>query len=89
MCIRDRVGARPVFVEVSDALVLDFEDLAIKARATGARLLMLSHMRGHICDMEALVALCADLGVAIIEDCAHTMGAAWNGVCLLYTSRCV
>ena len=74
------VGARPVFVEVTDALVLDFEDLAVKARATGARLLMLSHMRGHICDMEALVALCAELGVAIIEDCAHTMGAAWNGV---------
>ena len=45
-----------------------------------ARLLMLSHMRGHLCDMEALVALCADLGVTIIEDCAHTMGASWNGV---------
>ncbi len=74
------VGARPVFVEVTEDLVLDFDDLAVKAKATGARLLMLSHMRGHICDMEALVALCAGLGVTIIEDCAHTMGAAWNGV---------
>jgi dTDP-4-amino-4,6-dideoxygalactose transaminase len=74
------VGARPVFVEVTEDLVLDFDDLAVKARATGARLLMLSHMRGHLCDMEALVRLCADLGVSIIEDCAHTMGAAWNGV---------
>ncbi|OYU40414.1 MAG: aminotransferase [Pseudorhodobacter sp. PARRP1] len=74
------VGARPVFVEVTEALVLDFADLEAKARATGARVLMLSHMRGHLCDMEALVALCARLGVQIIEDCAHTMGAAWNGV---------
>lgn len=73
-------GARPVFVEVTEDLVLDFDDLAVKARATGARLLMLSHMRGHLCDMEALVRLCADLGVTIIEDCAHTMGAAWNGM---------
>jgi dTDP-4-amino-4,6-dideoxygalactose transaminase len=74
------VGARPVFVEVTEALVLDFGDLEAKARATGARVLMLSHMRGHLCDMEALVALCARLGVLIIEDCAHTMGAAWKGV---------
>jgi dTDP-4-amino-4,6-dideoxygalactose transaminase len=74
------VGARPVFVEVTEALALDFGDLEAKARATGARVLMLSHMRGHLCDMEALVALCARLGVLIIEDCAHTMGAAWKGV---------
>jgi len=73
-------GGRPVFVEVTDDLVLDFAHLEAQARATGARLLMLSHMRGHLCDMEALVALCARLGVTIIEDCAHTMGAAWNGV---------
>ncbi len=74
------VGARPVFVEVTEQLVLDFGDLEAKARATGAKVLMLSHMRGHLCDMEALVALCARLGVLIIEDCAHTMGAAWKGV---------
>ncbi|MDZ4395203.1 DegT/DnrJ/EryC1/StrS family aminotransferase [Cypionkella sp.] len=74
------VGARPVFVEVTEQLVLDFGDLEAKAVASGARVLMLSHMRGHLCDMEALVALCDRLGVLIIEDCAHTMGAAWKGV---------
>ncbi len=74
------VGAEPVFVETTDALVIDFADLAAKAVATGARLLMLSHMRGHLCDMEALMVLCGRLGVTVIEDCAHTMGATWNGV---------
>ena len=73
-------GGRAVFVETTPDLTIDFDDLAAKAQATGARILMLSHMRGHICDMEALVALCARLGVQIIEDCAHTMGAMWNGV---------
>lgn len=73
-------GGVPVFVEVTEDLTLDFADLAAKAKASGARLLMLSHMRGHLCDMEALVALCEGLGVQIIEDCAHTMGAAWKGV---------
>ena len=74
------VGAKPVFVETTADLVIDFDHLATMAHATGARVLMLSHMRGHVCDMDGLVQLCADLGVTVIEDCAHTMGAAWGGV---------
>ena len=73
-------GGRPIFIEVTEDLVIDFGDLEAKARSTGARFLMLSHMRGHLCDMTALMALCDALGVQVIEDCAHTMGAAWNGV---------
>jgi dTDP-4-amino-4,6-dideoxygalactose transaminase len=73
-------GGRPIFIEVTEDLVIDFGDLEAKARSTGARFLMLSHMRGHLCDMTALMALCDALGVKVIEDCAHTMGAAWNGI---------
>ena len=74
------LGAAPVFVEVTDDLVLDFSDLEQKAMASGARVLMLSHMRGHVCDMGALMALCDRLELTVIEDCAHTMGATWDGV---------
>ena len=73
------VGGKPVLVETSEALTIDLGDLAEKVRASGARYLMVSHMRGHLADMEALTALCDDLGVSMIEDCAHTMGAAWKG----------
>jgi dTDP-4-amino-4,6-dideoxygalactose transaminase len=73
------VGGRPIQVEVTEDLVIDFEDLAAKARQTGARHLLLSHMRGHLCDMDLLVRVAAKLKLAIIEDCAHTMGATWNG----------
>lgn len=72
------VGAVPVFVGVTDALTIDLEDLA--AKIGKARVLMLSHMRGHICDMDRLMQICDDAGVQVIEDCAHTMGARWNGV---------
>lgn len=72
-------GAEPVVVEITPDLVICEADLARKARATGARHLLLSHMRGHIADMDRLAALCADLGVALIEDCAHAMGAGWAG----------
>ncbi|EEX14097.1 aminotransferase, DegT/DnrJ/EryC1/StrS family [Citreicella sp. SE45] len=72
------VGAVPVFVEVTESLVIDLDDLA--AKLDGAKALMLSHMRGHLCDMDRLMALCDAAGVVVIEDCAHTMGAAWDGV---------
>lgn len=74
------VGARPVFVEVTPDLTIDLIHLEVKAIETGARVLLLSHMRGHVCDMEALMALCDRLGLTVIEDCAHTMGATWRGV---------
>jgi dTDP-4-amino-4,6-dideoxygalactose transaminase len=74
------IGAVPVFVEVTEDLTIDLAHLEAQAKATGARVLLLSHMRGHVCDMDALMALCDRLGVRVIEDCAHTMGAAWKGV---------
>lgn len=73
------VGAKPVLVEITDNLVIDLADLEVKAQLNGARHLLLSHMRGHLCDMEALTALAAELRLTVIEDCAHTMGATWNG----------
>ncbi len=74
------LGARPVFVEVTEDLTIDPADLEEQAKATGAKVLLLSHMRGHVGDMEALIGLCDRLGLRVIEDCAHTMGAKWKGV---------
>ena len=72
------VGAVPVFVGVTDALVIDLDDLA--AKAGQADVLLLSHMRGHLCDMGRLMEICNRGGVRVVEDCAHSMGAAWRGV---------
>ncbi|MGR3452996.1 DegT/DnrJ/EryC1/StrS family aminotransferase [Pseudooceanicola sp.] len=72
------LGAVPVFVGVTEALTIDLDDLAAKARE--GQVLLLSHMRGHVCDLDRLMALCDARGVRVIEDCAHTMGARWNGV---------
>ena len=73
------VGARPVFVGVTEALTIELDDLAAKSASSGAKTLLRSHMRGHVCDMDALMALCDGAGVRVIEDCAHTMGARWRG----------
>src|SRR6056297_3471393 len=73
------VGAEALLVEITRNLVLDLDDLEAKIKATDPKCLLLSNMRGHLCDMEALMALLDRNGVPLIEDCAHTMGAAWNG----------
>jgi dTDP-4-amino-4,6-dideoxygalactose transaminase len=64
---------------VTPDYVIDPADLRHKARATGAKVLLLSHMRGHIADMDAVSAVCREEGIALIEDCAHAMCASWNG----------
>ncbi len=73
------VGAVPVLVEIGDDWLTDIDDLRAKAAESGAHYLVLSHMRGHIADMEAICSVCDALGIVLIEDCAHTMGAEWRG----------
>ena len=72
------VGALPVYVGVTQDLTIDLDDL--KSKLPQARFLLLSHMRGHICDMDRLMKMCRDASVTVIEDCAHTMGASYRGV---------
>ncbi|MGB7431073.1 MAG: aminotransferase class I/II-fold pyridoxal phosphate-dependent enzyme [Ahrensia sp.] len=73
------VGGKPVLVEITPDLVIDLDDLERKIIASGAKMLLLSNMRGHLCDMDALVEILDQHGVQMVEDCAHTMGASWNG----------
>jgi dTDP-4-amino-4,6-dideoxygalactose transaminase len=72
-------AAKPVIVEINKDYVIDLDDLRAKARASGARVLMLSHMRGHLADMDAVSAMCEELGLTLIEDCAHALCASWKG----------
>lgn len=72
-------GAVPVLVDVTEDYCIDLEDLEAKAKASNAKFLMLSHMRGHLVDMDRIMAICEHYDLFLIEDCAHTMGASWNG----------
>ncbi|MCG8560563.1 MAG: aminotransferase class I/II-fold pyridoxal phosphate-dependent enzyme [Hyphomicrobiales bacterium] len=75
----DHAGASPVFVEIDKNYHIDLEDLTRKAESTGARVLLLSYMRGHVPDMDKVMKTADDLGLTVVEDCAHTMGAGWDG----------
>lgn len=73
------IGAKPIFVGMTDNLTLDLDDLVAKIKAHKPRVFLMSHMRGHLSDMDELCAILSEFNVAMIEDCAHTMGASWNG----------
>jgi len=75
----DNAGGKPVLVEIDETYCVDLDHLEHMMRSSGAGFFMISHMRGHIADMDAVVRLCERYQVTLIEDCAHTMGASWNG----------
>ncbi|MGL4634474.1 MAG: DegT/DnrJ/EryC1/StrS family aminotransferase [Beijerinckiaceae bacterium] len=72
-------NAKPVIVNINQDYVIDLNDLRAKARSSKARVLLLSHMRGHIPDMNAVLSVCAELNLKIVEDCAHSLCASWRG----------
>ncbi|MGB0689869.1 MAG: DegT/DnrJ/EryC1/StrS family aminotransferase [Candidatus Puniceispirillum sp.] len=74
------VGGVPILVDIDDNYHIDMDDLDAKAASSGAKYLLLSHMRGHIADMDRVVEICESHGITLIEDCAHTMAAKWRGV---------
>jgi dTDP-4-amino-4,6-dideoxygalactose transaminase len=72
-------AASAVLVETLEDYTTDLADLERKAASSGARVFLLSHMRGHITDLRAVRDICDRHGIALVEDCAHTMGARWDG----------
>lgn len=67
----------PVLVEVGENYRVDMADFA--AKLPGAQAVMISHMRGHTSDMDAIMRLCDAAGVPVIEDAAHSLGTVWGG----------
>jgi len=70
-------GALPVLVEVGDNLRIDMADFEAKLNGNIAAV-VISHMRGHTSDMDAIKALCDERGVPLVEDAAHSLGTLWN-----------
>jgi len=68
----------PVLVEVGANFRIDLEDFRAKFDDTIAAV-MISHMRGHTSDMDAIMELADAKGVPVIEDAAHSLGTTWHG----------
>jgi len=76
-----RAGATPVVVDIEpDTGLLDVRKVAA-AVSPLTRAIVPVHLYGQSCDMGALLALGEQLGLPIVEDCAQSIGAAWQGRC--------
>ncbi|MEO0403147.1 MAG: aminotransferase class I/II-fold pyridoxal phosphate-dependent enzyme [Pseudomonadota bacterium] len=67
----------PVLCEVGENYRIDIDDFIAKLPSVSA--VIVSHMRGHTSDMDAIMALCTAAGIPVIEDAAHSLGTTWNG----------
>lgn len=68
----------PVLVECGDNYRIDMDDFKTKLTDDiGA--VLISHMRGHTSDMDAILTLCKAHDVPLIEDAAHSLGTVWDG----------
>ncbi len=68
----------PVLCEVADNYRIDLADFEERLD-DDISAVIISHMRGHTSDMDAIMALCDARNVPVIEDAAHSLGTTWHG----------
>ena len=73
------LGARPVFCESAPGtFLLDPQD--VRRRITPrTKAIVVVHLWGWVCDMEAIMKISQETGIAVIEDCSHAHGATYKG----------
>lgn len=71
-------GGEPVLVDVAANYRIDLGDFEAKL-SKDVSAVIISHMRGHTSDMDAIMALCEARDVPVIEDAAHSLGTLWSG----------
>ena len=73
-------GAENVLADITSMEDWSMSPGEIEARITPkTKAVMIVHYAGFACDMERIVDLCKRRGLFLIEDCAHTPGADFNG----------
>lgn len=89
----EQIGARPILVDVEpETLNLDpqrvretLEKLngahrtAASVQPGSVKAILPVHLYGHPCDMDALLGLASEYGLAVIEDAAHALPAQYKG----------
>lgn len=73
------VGATPVFADIEpDTMNLSVEDIERKI-TDRTKAILVVHLGGHPCDMDAIHELAKSKGIKVVEDAAHACGAFYKG----------
>lgn len=71
-------GATPVFVEPDDYYAMDVQDLERKL-TDRTKAILVVHLYGQAMPMERITQLCRERGLKLVEDCAQSHGACYQG----------
>ena len=72
-------GLTPVFADV-DPVTFNLDPAAFERAITPrTRAVVPTHLYGLPCDMDAMLRIARRHGLLVIEDCAHALGATWQG----------
>ncbi len=72
-------GARPVLADI-DPVTFNIEPREIEKKITSrTKAIIPVHFAGRPCDMDAIEKIAKAHDLAIIEDCAHALGASYHG----------
>ncbi|SMF89426.1 perosamine synthetase [Paenibacillus uliginis N3/975] len=73
------VGATPVFADI-DRSTMNISPADIERKITDkTKAIIVVHMGGHPCDMDAIHELAQSKGIKVVEDAAHACGAEYKG----------
>jgi dTDP-4-amino-4,6-dideoxygalactose transaminase len=73
-------GLRPILVE-PDIRTYNIDPALIEEKITKrTRAIMVVHLYGKVCEMDAVLAIAAKYHLKVIEDCAQAHGASYKGV---------
>ncbi|MGB1390572.1 MAG: DegT/DnrJ/EryC1/StrS family aminotransferase [Paracoccaceae bacterium] len=67
----------PVLCEVGENYRINMADF--ESKLDGVQAVIISHMRGHTSDMDAIMTLCTARDIPVVEDAAHSLGTTWHG----------
>lgn len=78
-------NARPVFVDCEprtwnmDPVLLEEALKSLSAAGSLPKAVIVVHLYGQCAEMDPILSICAEYGVAVIEDAAEALGASYNG----------
>jgi dTDP-3-amino-3,4,6-trideoxy-alpha-D-glucose transaminase len=73
------VGATPVIVDIDEETALITAEIVERALTPRTRCVIPVHLFGRPVDMDPLLALCRERGIAVIEDACQAHGALYKG----------
>jgi dTDP-4-amino-4,6-dideoxygalactose transaminase len=73
-----RVGGTPVLADVDESMTIPASEIE-RLATERTKAVLLVHFQGVACDMDAIMEVCRDRGILILEDCASSVGASHKG----------